>query len=104
MIVTDVIYTGLATIGVMIVLQLLMYVGNKLLNPPQPKVVYVQAPQPQPLPPVQAPAPIASPAFTQQTQDEIKLPEYEPRKPASTSLRLDPELPPGLKETRPEGT
>jgi hypothetical protein len=29
------------------------------------------------------------------------LPEYEPRKPASDSIRLDPQLPAGLQETRP---
>jgi hypothetical protein len=34
---------------------------------------------------------------------KVKLPDYEPRKQASDSLRVDPELPPGLQETRPDG-
>jgi hypothetical protein len=42
------------------------------------------------------------PVFTQPSQD-IQLPEYEPRKPATESLRVDPELPAGLQETRPDG-
>jgi hypothetical protein len=37
-------------------------------------------------------------------EQEVQLPEYEPRKPATTSLRMDPELPLGLQETRPPGT
>jgi hypothetical protein len=71
----------------------------------------MQAPPPPP-PPVHSPylqqgppqqlAQKNEPALTQQTQ-EVKLPEYEPRKPASDSLRLDAELPAGLQETRPEG-
>lgn len=68
------------------------------MYPPEPKVIYrdVFVPQPAPLPP---PPP---PAFTQETQ-QTQIPEYEPRKPASTSLRLDTELPDGIQETRPEG-
>jgi hypothetical protein len=42
------------------------------------------------------------PVFTQPSQN-IQLPEYEPRKPATESLRVDPELPAGLQETRPDG-
>jgi hypothetical protein len=88
------------------------------MYPPEPKVVYreVHVPAPQPQVPVQqlltqhlTPSVQAPPqqqngqAFIQQ-QQEIQLPEYEPRKPASDSLRVDPELPPGLQETRPPGT
>lgn len=107
MLVLDVFYTALATIGVMVILQIVVYIANRLMYPPEPKVVYVQAPQPvvsQPVQQPQFPVTSAPPAFTQQSQDEIKLPEYEPRKPATTSLRMDPELPPGLQETRPPGT
>jgi hypothetical protein len=68
--------------------------------PPQPKIVYrdvlVSAPQPPP----QAP----KVTFTEPPVTEVKLPEYEPRQQASDSIRLDPQLPPGLQETRPPGT
>lgn len=112
-------YTALATIAVMVVLQLATFMVTRMLYPPEPKVVYrevpvhVQAPPPQVpqqmltqhlIPSVQAPPQQQNgPAFTQ-SQQEIQLPEYEPRKPASTSLRMDTELPAGLQETRPPGT
>lgn len=110
----EILYVALATILVMMVLQIVTFMVTRMLYPPEPKVVYRDVPQyitsPQP-PPVQqqppplfsAPPPQNGPALTQ-PQQEIQLPEYEPRKPASTSLRLDAELPPGIQETRPPGT
>lgn len=79
-----------------------------MMYPPEPKIVYrdvpvmVQAPPQQQAPP-QFPQNGPPPAFIEKPQ-EVQLPEYEPRKPISTSLRVDPELPAGLQETRPEGT
>jgi hypothetical protein len=116
MLVLDVLYVALATIAVMVVLQLATFVVTRMMYPPEPKVIYrdVMVPQPSP-PPMMPPPPVFppmqpsipptqnGPTLTQQ-QQEIQLPEYEPRKPASTSLRVDPELPLGLQETRPEGT
>ena len=105
----DVLYVALATIAVMVVLQLSTFVVTRMLYPPEPKIIYrdvpvIQQPPPQMMPPIQPPAqPQNGPTFTQ-TQQEVQLPEYEPRKPASTSLRVDPELPIGLQETRPDGT
>lgn len=109
----DVLYVALATIAVMVVLQLSTFVVTRMLYPPEPKIIYrdvpvIQPPQMMPPPPVfppmQPPAQTQNgPTFTQ-TQQEVQLPEYEPRKPASTSLRVDPELPAGLQETRPDGT
>ena len=61
-----------------------------------------QAPPVMPPPPSFPPMQPPTQTFTQQ-QQEVQLPEYEPRKPASTSLRVDPELPAGLQETRPDG-
>jgi hypothetical protein len=103
------VYVALATILVMAVLQITTFMVARMLYPPEPKVIYrnvpvfqpapVQAPETQPLfPPKQN-----GPVLTQNTQ-EVQLPEYEPRKPASTSVRMDPELPIGIQETRPEGT
>jgi hypothetical protein len=112
MVVLDVFYVALATIAVMVLLQISTFLVTRMMFPPEPKIVYrdvmPQMPPPQPqmqaqiyIPPtVQPPAP----TLTQQAQQEVKLPEYEPRQQASDSLRLDPQLPPGLAETRPDGT
>lgn len=114
MVVLDVVYVALATIAVMIVLQVSTFIVTRMLYPPEPKIIYrdvpVQqlAPPPQMMPPPPSFPPMQPPAqngptFTQ-PQQEVQLPEYEPRKPTSTSLRVDPELPAGLQETRPDGT
>jgi hypothetical protein len=115
MIALDILYIALATICVLAILQIFAYVATRVLYPPEPQIIYRNVPVPMPQqapqhPPVQSPylqqappqQPKNEPAFTQQAQ-EVKLPEYEPRKPASDSLRLDAELPPGLQETRPDG-
>jgi len=95
MIALDVLYTALATIGIMILLQIVVFFVVRVMTPPEPKVIYrevvVQPPQPKV-------------AFTEPPVTEVKLPEYEPRQQASDSLRLDPQLPAGLQETRPPGT
>ena len=97
----DILYTSLATIGIIILVQVLTFVGARLIVPPEPKVIYRE---------IQVPAPIQTEvqpkvAFTEPSiQQQVSLPEYEPRKPSSTSLRMDPELPAGLQETRPDGT
>ncbi len=115
MVIQDILYVALATIVVMAVLQVVTFMVTRMLYPPEPRVVYRDVPMapqyiPQPPPP---PPPVHEqplfpptqngPALTQPKQ-EIQLPEYEPRKPASTSLRMDTELPPGIQETRPPGT
>ena len=103
MLALDILYVALATIAVMAVLQLITFVGAKLMYPPEPKIIYREVPVPMAAPP--PPPPPSVPAFTQPpSQQQVDLPEYEPRKPASTSLRMDAELPPGLQETRPDGT
>ena len=107
MLVLDVLYVAFATIAVMVILQLSVFVVTRMLYPPEPKIIYRDVPVIQPpvvmAPPTQPPPVQNGPTFTQ-TQQEVQLPEYEPRKPASTSLRVDPELPLGLQETRPDGT
>ncbi len=110
MLVLDVVYVAFATIAVMVLLQLSTFVVTRMMYPPEPKIIYRDVPVMQPLPPPQMmappppmPPPQNGPTFTQ-PQQEVQLPEYEPRKPASTSLRVDPELPAGLQETRPDGT
>lgn len=113
MLVLDVLYVALATIAVMAVLQLVTFVVTRMMYPPEPKVIYQQVPVYQPAPPPVMPPPPSFPPMVPPTQNgtaliqqqqEVQLPEYEPRKPTTTSLRMDPELPAGLKETRPDGT
>ena len=110
MILLDVFYIALATIAVMFLLQITTFLVTRMMYPPEPKVIYREVPvqMPAPQPQMQAqiyipPQADVRPAFTQQPEEQVKLPEYEPRKPASDSLRLDTELPAGLKETRPDG-
>jgi hypothetical protein len=89
----DVIYISLATIAIMVLIQVLLYVGVRIVYPPEPRVIYREVP-------VYAQPPTSLP---EQPVQEVKIPEYEPREQISGGLRLDPQLPPGLKETRPEG-
>jgi hypothetical protein len=112
MIIQDILYVALSTIVVMAILQIATFMVTRMLYPPEPKVIYRDVPvvmQAPPPPQVQQPPPLFTPptqngpALTQPPA-EVQLPEYEPRKPASTSLRLDTELPPGIQETRPPGT
>jgi hypothetical protein len=105
--ISDLFYTALATILVMAVLQVTAFFVTRVLYPPEPRIIYrdvpVQQPRVQFTEPV-AQTPVAPPVALTQPAPSIQLPEYEPRKPASDSLRLDPELPPGIQETRPPGT
>lgn len=97
MLALDVLYTALATIGIMVLLQVVVFIGVRLMTPPQPRIVYRERI-------VEAPPPEPKVTFTEPPVTQVKLPEYEPRQQASDSLRLDPALPPGIQETRPPGT
>uniref|UniRef100_A0A6C0F0E1 Uncharacterized protein n=1 Tax=viral metagenome TaxID=1070528 RepID=A0A6C0F0E1_9ZZZZ len=118
MIALDVLYVALATIFVMIILQVLTFVATRVMYPPAPQIIYRDVPVPVQAP-VQAP-PVqqatdlsflsASPsdhlfpkneqALTQQPQ-EVKLPEYDPRKSDSEPIRGDSKLPAGLQAVNP---
>ena len=100
MIALDVLYTALATIGVMIVVQVTIFFVARVMVPPQPRVIYREVMVPQ-QPVVQASPQVT---FTEPPVAEVKLPEYEPRQQASDSIRLDTQLPAGITETRPPGT
>ncbi len=102
MVVLDVLYTALATILVMALLQVVTFFVTRMLYPPEPKVIYRDVPQQQfvEAPPVQVQQ-AAPPAFTQPPVEELKLPEYEPRQQASDGLRMDSKLPPGLQAVNP---
>jgi len=107
MVIQDILYIALSTILVMAFLQVTTFMVTRMLYPPEAKVVYRDVPVYRELPPVAQPPlfppPQNGPVLTQKAP-EVQLPEYEPRKPTTTSLRMDPELPPGLQETRPDGT
>jgi hypothetical protein len=89
----DVVQTALATICIMVLIQVTIFFIARIMTPPEPKIIYREVP-------VQAP----TVTFTEPPVTEVKLPEYEPRQQASDSLRLDSQLPPGITETRPPGT
>jgi hypothetical protein len=93
----DVLYTALTTICVMIILQVVLFAMVRIMYPPEPRIIYRDVPQH--IPQVYQPPTV----LTEQPKQEVKLPEYEPRDQISGSLRLDPQLPPGLQETRPDG-
>jgi len=97
MIASEVFYTALATIGIMVLIQIVIFFVARVMTPPQPRIIYREVPMPQA--PVQPQV-----TFTEPPVSEVKLPEYEPRQQASDSFRVDPELPIGLQETRPPGT
>lgn len=97
MIALDVLYTALATIGIMILIQVAIFFIARVMTPPQPRIIYRDVPVPQ------AP-PQPKVTFTEPPVAEVKLPEYEPRQQATDGLRLDAQLPAGITETRPPGT
>jgi hypothetical protein len=99
MIALDVLYTALATIGVMIFIQIAIFFVARVMTPPQPKIIYREVMVPQQ--PQEAPKQVT---FTEPPVAEVKLPEYEPRQQVSDSLRMDAQLPAGITETRPPGT
>ena len=92
MIFLDALYTSLATIFIMVLIQVILYAGVRIMYPPE-RIIYRDVPV-QYAPPTSLPDPPVQ---------EVKIPECEPREQVSGGLRLDPQLPPGLKETRPEG-
>jgi hypothetical protein len=112
----EILYIALGTIGILVVLHLGTFWVSRIMQPPKPKIVYVQAPQPVAAPVqapvhVQAQAPMPQPvqiapqpaAILSQSPQSIQLPTYElppPSAPQNTSA-VQPlgSLPPPI-ETR----
>jgi hypothetical protein len=85
----DIIYLAFATLLVIILLHLGVFWVSRVIQPPKPKIVYVQQP-----PPVQTQPTYKEPAQT------VQVPTYEPPPPATTSGSLPMgQLPPPI-ETR----
>ena len=97
----DLLYVALGTVGILIVLHLSTFWIARILQPPKPRIVYVQAPPssaapPPPPPPPQSPPTLSEPAV------KAQLPTYDipPRGAAQASAPSTvAALPPPL-ETR----
>ncbi len=78
----EILYIAMGTIGILIVLHIGTFWVSRIMQPPKPKIVYVQAPQSmQPAPPhpvavphIQPPPP---PPVLSQAPQTIQLPTYE---------------------------
>ena len=82
----EIFYIALGTIGILLVLHLGTFWISRIMQPPKPKIVYVQAPhapqapQPPVQQPVQAPPPPAAQAPPPTLRDQpvsIQLPTYD---------------------------
>ena len=107
----NLVYTALATLLVIVLLHIGVFWASRIIQPPKPKVVYMQQPQQQQqyatLPPQVAPAPIPlppppmAPPMAPQSQavvPDIKLPTYD-TPPVNIAKPILPSLPPPI-ETR----
>lgn len=93
-------YIALGTIGVLIVLHLGTFWIARIIKPPAPKIVYVQAPPQAPPPQAPSPPPQAPPpaqAVLSETTPNIQLPLYDT--PPTKAVPQLGALPPPL-ETR----
>ena len=90
MLALDILYIAIATVGVMILLQVVTFVGVKILYPPEPQVIYrdriVEVPQVQ-----QQRMPLT------QSVTQVQLPEYVPASGGSPPPAPPKGLPPPIK-------
>lgn len=76
----EILYIALGTIGILLVLHLGTFWISRIIQPPKPKIVYVQSPpqqQHQPQPQVQAAPPPPPPPALSQAAPSIQLPTYD---------------------------
>lgn len=77
----ELLYIAMGTVGILIVLHLGTFWISRIMQPPKPKIVYVQAPQPQqqapPVAPMPQPVPQVQPPVLSQAPQSIQLPTYE---------------------------
>jgi hypothetical protein len=69
----ELLYIALGTVGILVVLHLGTFWISRVMQPPKPKIVYVQAPQ---APQQQPPPPPAQPTLSQ-AAPSIQLPTYD---------------------------
>lgn len=74
----ELLYIALGTIGILVVLHLGTFWVSRIMQPPKPKIVYVQAPAPVQAPiQMQPPLPPPPPATLSQAPPSIQLPTYD---------------------------
>lgn len=71
----ELLYIALGTVGILVVLHLGTFWISRIMQPPKPKVVYVQAPAAPAAP--AAPPPPPPPATLSQPVSSIQLPTYD---------------------------
>ena len=88
----DIVYTALATLMVVVVLHVGVFLVTRFIQPPKPKVVYLPSPAPmqppqQPQQLLPSPAPLAAPP-PPPPPPSVTLPTYDapPQKPQPPSL------------------
>lgn len=105
----NLLYTALATLLVIVILHVGVFWVSRVIQPPKPRVVYMQSPPSAPPPqyntlPLSAPAPLLQPPPPPAPPaPEIKLPTYDsppaPPPAAPAAKPMLPSLPPPI-ETR----
>lgn len=77
----ELLYIALGTVGILIALHIGTFWISRIMQPPKPKIVYVQAPQqpaqPQHSAPAPQPMPHVQPPVLSQAPPSIQLPTYE---------------------------
>ena len=110
--ISDIVYLAFATIMVVVVLHVGVFWVSRMIQPPKPKIVYVdrtpihaiqepvvQAPQPPPPQQIVLPPRVEPPTQSPQTQT-LNVPTYAPLPlPIVQSTKSEPQLPPPI-ETR----
>ena len=93
----EIFYIAIGTVGILIVLHLGTFWISRFMQPPQPKIIYVQ----QPAAAAPAPAPAPAPPSLSQAPPTIQLPTYDspPRTENTAPVSTVAALPPPI-ETR----
>ena len=84
----ELLYIALGTVGILVVLHLGTFWISRVMQPPKPKIVYVQPPQAAPQ--QQAPAPPAQPTLSQ-APPSIQLPTYDAHPTAAAAVPAPPQ-------------
>lgn len=78
----ELLYIAMGTVGILIVLHIGTFWISRIMQPPKPKIVYLQAPPaqqsaPPPVAPAPQPVPQVQPPVLSQAPQSIQLPTYE---------------------------
>jgi len=103
--ISDIVYLAFATLVIIVVLHIGVFWVSRMIQPPKPKIVYVDRPMTAEATPIQAippPAPVMAPppppaSMPAQSVQTVNIPQYEMPPPIVQSKKA--ELPPPI-ETR----